>query len=224
MSICSRQVFGRDLNRSLAPSVQTSTHRTTGPQRGPLRLAAFWGLVLAWLIGAWSAAHAEVTALSGNKVLWAVTREGAELPIGAVLFTPGEGDVVRFELTLDPAAFKDYFLSMKEFKCLESALEVSCHVPYPYRNPHTITGGNLAWLEHSLLFLYKQPRDFGAKLWNGSYYRLEPHGIVLIGKAQAVDLNHISAPSDTPDVPPYSADLRADVAPQARWIDHLRIE
>jgi len=191
---------------------------------GLLRLAMVWGLRLAWFGGTLHAAHAEVTALSGTKLIWAVARDGSQFPIGSVLFTPGEGDVVRFELAMDHAAFKDYFLSMKEFKCLESAVEVSCHVPYPYRNPRTIMGGNLVWLEHSLLFLYKQPRDFGAKLWNGSYYRLEPQGKGWIGKAQAIDLNHISAPSDTPDVPPYSPDLRVDVAPQARWIDHLRIE
>jgi hypothetical protein len=97
-------------------------------------------------------------------------------------------------------------------------------VPYPYQNPSVITDKNFAWLEHSLLFLFKQPRDFGAKLWNGSYYQFERVGQRLIGRAQAVDLNHISAPSSTPELAPYTPDLRTDAAAGARWIDHLLIE
>lgn len=154
----------------------------------------------------------------------AVMRDGSRVPIATVQFTPVDRHKVAFKLTMDSARFADHFLSMKEFKCLESAVEISCHVAYPYRNPQTITDGNLVWLEHSLLFLYKQPRDFGAKLWNGSYYRLEWQTGSLVGHAQAIDLNHISAPSATPDIPPYSPDLRHDVSPGARWIDHLVID
>jgi hypothetical protein len=112
---------------------------------------------------------------------------------------------------------------MKEFKCLEGA-EVSCHVPYPYPNPHTIASNDLAWLEHSLLFLFKSPKDFGAKLWNGIYFHFTPAGSRLIGRAQAIDLNDISAPSAHPEIPPYSADARSDYPEGARWLDQLVIE
>ena len=58
------------------------------------------------------------------------TREGQTLRIGTVEFVP-EGDRYRFTLNLDHARFTDHFLSMKEFKCLESPVEIQCHVPYP---------------------------------------------------------------------------------------------
>lgn len=162
--------------------------------------------------------------LEGTKQVFAVTRDGMRLALGHVQFTRTSSDVTQFKLTVDSPLLVDHFLSMKEFKCLDSASEVTCHVPYPYRNPNTITAGNLVWLGHSLLFLFKQPRDFGAKLWNGSYYQFEVAGQRLIGKPQAIDLNHISAPSDTPDIAPYTPDLRVDAAPGERWIDHLLIE
>jgi hypothetical protein len=119
---------------------------------------------------------------------------------------------------------RDYFLSMREFKCLPAAAEVSCFVPYPYRQPGTIGPNDMAWLEHSLLFLVKQPADFGAKLWNGVIFQfaLTPTGIV--GKPQAVDLNAISAPPDQPDTPPFGSIDRTDFAPGARWVQELRIE
>jgi hypothetical protein len=162
--------------------------------------------------------------LEGTKQVFAITRDGTRLALGHVQFTRTSTDVTQFKLTVESPLLVDHFLSMKEFKCLDGASEVTCHVPYPYRNPQTITAGNLVWLEHSLLFLFKQPRDFGAKLWNGSYYQFEVVGQRLIGKPQAIDLNHISAPSDTPDIAPYTPDLRVDATPGARWIDHLLIE
>jgi hypothetical protein len=162
--------------------------------------------------------------LEGNKQVFAVTRDGTRIALGHVQFTRTSADVTQFKLKVESPLLVDHFLSMKEFKCLDSTCEVTCHVPYPYRNPQTITAGNLVWLEHSLLFLFKQPRDFGAKLWNGSYYQFEVVGQRLIGKPQAIDLNHISAPSDTPNLAPYTPDLRVDAAPGARWIDHLLIE
>jgi hypothetical protein len=162
--------------------------------------------------------------LEGTKQVFAVTRDGTRLALGHVQFTRTSTDVTQFKLTVESPLLVDHFLSMKEFKCLDGASEVTCHVPYPYRNPQTITAGNLVWLEHSLLFLFKQPRDFGAKLWNGCYYQFEVVGQRLIGKPQAIDLNHISAPSDTPDIAPYTPDLRVDAASGARWIDHLLIE
>jgi hypothetical protein len=162
--------------------------------------------------------------LEGTKQVFAVTRDGTRVAMGHVQFTRTSADITQFKLQVESPLLVDHFLSMKEFKCLDSASEVTCHVPYPYRNPNTITAGNLVWLEHSLLFLFKQPRDFGAKLWNGSYYQFEVVGQRLIGKPQAIDLNHISAPSDTPNIAPYTPDLRVDAAPGARWIDHLLIE
>ncbi len=87
----------------------------------------------------------------------------------------------------------------------------------------TVRAGDFAWLEHHLLFLYKQPRDFGAKLWNGVYYRLVQDAQGLMGLPQAVDLNLISAPPDDLTTPPYGREQRDDLTDGARWIARLLI-
>ena len=172
-------------------------------------------LILAPLAHAWE--------LSGIKAISALTRDQQIIPIGSVEFKPLAQGTTGFTLTMDHTRFSDHFLSMKEFKCLESAQEVLCHVPYPYKHSGTVSDKDYAWLEHSLLFLFKQPRDFGAKLWNGLYFRMERDEAGLVGLPQAVDLNLISAPPDDLFTPPYNASLRDDVAPGAHWISRLLI-
>lgn len=172
--------------------------------------------LLAWpLAQAWD--------LAGTKTITAVTRDQVSIVLGTVTLTPQADGSSRVALHMDHARFTDHFLSMKEFKCLEGSDEVACHVPYPYKNPGTVRTGDYAWLEHQLLFLYKQPRDFGAKLWNGVYYRLEPDGQGLVGLPQAVDLNLISAPPDDLNKPPYSSSERDDIPAGTRWIARLLI-
>lgn len=163
--------------------------------------------------------------LQGTRTITAHTRDAQHIVLGSVRFEPAAGGgPVGFVVTMDAARFTDHFLSMKEFKCLDGRTELVCHVPYPYPQPRAVTPTNLAWLEHSLLFLYKQPADFGAKLWNGLYFRLEPTATGLRGLPQAIDLNFISAPPDKPGIPPYRAALRDDIAPGVRWIDSITIE
>ena len=103
--------------------------------------------------------------MNGVKRVFAVTREGEKLELGQVNFALDDAGVTHFSLKLEGPPWSDYFLSMKEFKCLDGKKEVTCHVPYPYSNPQVVTNENFAWLEHSLLFLYKQPRDFGYRDW-----------------------------------------------------------
>jgi hypothetical protein len=172
-------------------------------------------LVLAPLASAWE--------LAGIKSVSALTRDQQLIHLGTVEFKPLANGSSSFVLTMDHARFVDHFLSMKEFKCLESAEEVMCHVPYPYKNPSFVSDQNYAWLEHHLLFLFKQPRDFGAKHWNGLYYRLERAESGLVGIPQAVDLNLISAPPDDLTTPPYDAAQRDDIASGSRWISRLII-
>jgi hypothetical protein len=161
--------------------------------------------------------------LDGTRRLMAHPRGGAPFQIGTVHFAPAEGGHIAFSLALEPARFRDHFLSMKEFKCLEDPAELACHVPYPYAHPGTVTPTDLAWLEHSLLFLYKKPSEFGARLWNGLYFQFELTPTGLKGRPQAVDLNLISAPPERPG-PPYRKALRDDIAPGARWLELLTIE
>lgn len=152
------------------------------------------------------------------------SRDGQSWPLGTVQFTPRPDGRSGFTLALEPARFKDFFLSMKEFKCLDGGGEVMCHVPYPYSQPASVAPNDWAWLEHSLLFMFKQPHEFGAKLWNGIYFELRPSGRGLEGRPQAVDLNRIGAPPARLDLPPYPPALRDEVAPESRWFNRLTVE
>jgi len=161
---------------------------------------------------------------AGTHAVKLHARDGTVVTIGTVSFAPTGDGRQRFELKLDHRSFKDHFLSMREFKCLDGQGEILCHVPYPYARPDSVTLQDLAWLEHSLLFMYKLPREFGAKLWNGVYFRLQATDGGLVGTPQAVDLNLIGAPPARTDLPPYRPALRDDIAPGARWFGKLTIE
>lgn len=160
--------------------------------------------------------------LAGNKTLALHSRDGQRIVIGTVEFTP-KGEQSSFTLHLDHAKLKDFFLSMKEFKCLEGE-EIHCHVPYPYANPGTVSRSDLRWLEHSLLFLFKQPKDFGARLWNGLYYQMALTEQGIVGTPQAVDLVQIGAPPADTSIPPYGPGERSEIPPNSRWINRLTIE
>lgn len=160
--------------------------------------------------------------LSGHKTIRLQTRDGQSIVLGSVEFTP-KGESSTFSLHLDHTRLKDFFLSMKEFKCLEGE-EIHCHVPYPYPNPGTVSRNDLRWLEHSLLFLYKQPKDFGARLWNGLYYEMVLTEKGIVGTPQAVDLVQIGAPPADASIPPYGPGDRSEIPRDSRWIRSLSIE
>jgi hypothetical protein len=162
--------------------------------------------------------------LQGSKQLVLHAVDGAKVKIGQVQFTPQSEGASGFSVQLDYAVFTDHFLSMREFKCLSGATEILCHVPYPYTQRGTVRENDLAWLEHALLFMFKKPSDFGAKLWNGVYWKLRVTAAGLEGVPQAVDLNLISAPPARSDVPPYKPALRDDMAPGARWFVRMTLE
>lgn len=170
--------------------------------------------LLAWPALAWE--------LRGEKTLLLEPREGEPLRLGTVVFTPA-GAQAHFALKLDHHVFKDYFLSMKEFKCLDGRGEIQCHVPYPYANPQTVSANDLRWLEHALLFLFKTPQEFGAKLWNGLYYRLQLTDAGLVGTPEAIDLAHIGAPPADLTTPPYGPGDRSEIVPATRWFPRLLI-
>jgi hypothetical protein len=160
--------------------------------------------------------------LAGSKTIKLQTRDGQTIVLGTVEFTP-KGEQSTFSLHLDHTKMKDFFLSMKEFKCLEGE-EIHCHVPYPYANPGTVSRNDLRWLEHSLLFLFKQPKDFGARLWNGLYYRMELTEKGIVGTPQAIDLVQIGAPPADTSIPPYGLGDRTDIPANSHWISGLTIE
>lgn len=170
-------------------------------------------------------AQTPTPALDGTRTITLHARDGSSVPIGKVHFTPAADGRIGFRIERDAKAFSDHFLSMREFKCVEGRGEILCHVPYPYPQPGWVSTADLAWLEHALLFMFKLPGDFGAKLWNGVYFRLQPApGGGLVGTPQAVDLNLIGAPPARPEVPPYGPARRDDIRPGARWFERLTIE
>jgi hypothetical protein len=207
-----------------------------GVSEPPLKnMTRFLALVLLLAVACWPALGVQAQtpsgaawALEGSKRIVVVTRGQQELVIGTVRFEPAGTGTARFRVTIDHAPFRDHFLSMREFKCLEGGPELTCHVPYPHAQPGTVgtqgKAGDLAWLEHQLMFFFKQPNEFGANLWNGLYFKLEATPRGLVGKPQAVDLNRISAPPAKADVPPFGPAQRDDMPAGKRWIEQLRVE
>lgn len=184
-----------------------------------LRRLAALALAGALFTGAGSASAWD---MAGTKEVALHTRDGKTIPIGTITFLP-QGERIGFVLHLDHGRFKDFFLSMKEFKCLEGPDEIQCHVPYPYANPATVTANDLRWLEHALMFLYKVPTEFGARLWNGLYYRMAVTEQGIVGTPQAIDLSLIFAPPADPSIPPFGPTERSDIDPGRRWISSLSI-
>ncbi len=175
------------------------------------------------LVLAASLAPASAWDMSGQKKLLAHTSDGKDLEMGSVTFTP-EGDRTKFAVEIDQGKMKEFFLSMSKFRCLDGK-EIFCFVPYPYPNPKSVTANDLVWLEHSLLFFWKLPNDYGAKLGNGLYYKLKMTDKGLVGTPQAVNLDKIASPPDDKSKPPYADDSERDeVQPGERWVESIRIE
>jgi hypothetical protein len=148
--------------------------------------------------------------------------DGKAVVIGTVTFTP-DGDKSRFAIAFDDSKFAEYFLSMREFKCVEGP-DILCHVPYPYANPGTITADDPTWLEHALLFFYKRPKDYGAKMTQGLIYALTPTPGGFAGIAHSIDLDEIAVPPDDLAKPFFTGDHRYALQPGTRWFESLTIE
>lgn len=161
--------------------------------------------------------------MSGKKKLIAHTNDGKDIQIGTVTFTP-DGDKAKFAVDMDQSKMPEFFLSMTKFRCVDGK-EIFCFVPYPYQNPHTVTAKDLVWLDHALLFFWKKPNDYGAKLGNGLYYAFKMTDKGLVGAPQAINLDKIASPPDDTSKPPYGeAGERDEIQPGERWIDKLMIE
>lgn len=196
----------------------------TFPRHGT-RQSRFASTLLACVSALGAPAFAQQTwDFLGPKAVKLVTADGATLTVGSVEFTATGAEAASFKLALASPPLTDFFLSMREFKCLAAAQELSCHVPYPYPNPGTVSRDNLAWLEHSLLFFFKAPTDYGAKLYNGMYFEFRRDGQRLVGTPKAVDLNAVAAPPKDLGSPPFSSSQRHELATSRRWVQAIHIE
>ncbi|WP_067868508.1 hypothetical protein [Neptuniibacter marinus] len=160
-------------------------------------------------------------ALIGKKQVLLVDKKGQEVLVGDITFSP-EGEHSRYKLHMNHDKFKDFFLSMKEMKCLEGP-ELWCHLAYPYQQPHKVSSGDMSWLSHDLLFMFKKKKDFGANFWNGIYYDMRIDGESIRGEAQAIDLNVLASPPDDLNTPPIGIGERDEIDRNQRWLPDLII-
>ncbi len=128
-----------------------------------------------------------------------------------------------YSLDIDHSRFKDFFLSMKEMKCLEGPKELWCHIPYPYDMPRQWSNNDYRWLSQDLLFMYKSPGEFGANLWQGVYYSFSNEGDHLKGTAMHVDLNELAAPPSDLSTPFYDESWLEPIDPNEHWLPTLII-
>lgn len=70
--------------------------------------------------------------LDGTKQVLLHSRGGDVIPIGTVEFSRA-GDNIVFRLSINTRVMKSYFLSMRNFKCIDGE-EATCYVPYPHVN------------------------------------------------------------------------------------------
>jgi len=160
--------------------------------------------------------------LDGKKTITMKANRGDDIVIGTIDFKKS-GEQSSFSLHLTYKLFTDHFLSMKEFKCLEGDTELSCYVPYPYKNPMIASANDLSWLEHALLFLKKDRKEFGANLWNGMLYKMTIKGETIEGELRDIDLNLIASPPEDLTVAPYNEDEQVETDLGSRWLPRIII-
>ncbi|WP_412971023.1 hypothetical protein [Glaciecola sp. MF2-115] len=145
-------------------------------------------------------------------------KSGNTINIG---FVEKQGDKYNFER--DDSKFKDFFLSMKEMKCLEGA-EIFCHIHYPYPQNDVTEQNNSVWLSHELLFMYKRANQFGARLRQGVYFELVPDGDGFKGVAYSLDLDDLASPPDNLSIPPINTNELELLEVDERWLPYLKIK
>lgn len=152
------------------------------------------------------------------KQVYLHDKQGNSINIGQ-LYVHEDG---QFSFERRDEAFTDHFLSMKEMKCLEGP-ELWCHIAYPYPLNRDFNADK-AWLSHDLLFMYKKSNQFGAKLWQGVYYKFTHEDGRLIGYANGVDLNEIASAPDQTDTPFYNESYMEPHNSEERWLPTLTID
>ena len=155
----------------------------------------------------------------GTRQIILKDNAGEEFAIGTLNLVR-DGEQFSYQLEIDHSDFADYFLSMKEMKCLEGP-ELWCHLQYPYEHASTLSENDFSWLSHDLLFMYKKPEEFGANFWNGIYYEITYADGRLMGEARAVDLNMLASPPDDLTVPPFGEYDRYELEKAARWLPEI---
>ncbi len=157
-----------------------------------------------------------------TKDIYLLDNKDKKMLIGSINFLTN-GNKISYQIHLKYEKFTDYFLSMKEMKCLEGP-ELWCHLGYPYNNPRSISTADFSWLSHDLLFMYKKSSEFGANFNNGIYYDFKRDSNKIIGTAMAVDLNLLAAPPEDETTPPITIHDIDEIELSNRWLPKIIIE
>jgi hypothetical protein len=146
-----------------------------------------------------------------------------KIEVGTATFE-GTGPTRKITVTMRDDLFKDHFLSMRPFKCLEG-MKFYCHLPYPYEWMGEISETDLTDLEYALLFVQKEPTAYGINLWNGIYYRLtlETSGRIS-GTLHEVDMDTLASPPAKGNFRPLTEELLTKVPADGQWLPQLVIE
>lgn len=138
--------------------------------------------------------------LQGNKKVYLVNTDGELTHIANVKFDQDKGKI-QYLVSMVDEPFENQFLSMRPFQCVMGKKQVMCHVPYPYEKKGYIVDGNLSGLSYDLLFLHKNPSEYGINMWNGIYYQLTQVGSEIEGSIFEVDMNILASPPEDLDHP-----------------------
>jgi hypothetical protein len=158
----------------------------------------------------------------GTKKVSLLDNKGKKLTIGSIVFST-KNNIIHYKINLEHKLFKDYFLSMKEMKCLEGP-ELWCHLAYPYNSPKKITQTDFTWLSHDFLFMYKKNSEFGANFYNGIYYDFKIESDKLVGTAMTLDLNLLASPPEDKTTPPITVNDIDELELTNRWLPMIEIQ
>ncbi len=156
-----------------------------------------------------------------RKIILSSASERIE--IGSVTFS-GAGPTRNIAVDLNQSLFKDHFLSMRPFKCMEGTSHHYCHLPYPYEWTGEISEADLADLEYALLFVQKRPTAYGINLWNGIYFKLAKDGIAITGTLHEVDMDNLASPPASGNFRPLTEDMLTPTATEGQWLPFIAIE
>lgn len=153
----------------------------------------------------------------------------------AVYLEPASGDRIKiaevtvtdsqdYSIHMNADPFRDHFLSMRPFRCIEGPKRHWCHVPYPYQINRNISA-DLTDLEYDFLFIWKGATEYGINMWNGVYYKLEPDADGrLIGTLHEMDMDLLSAPPDAGVLRPLKPTDLHESDPDNHWLPRLIVE
>jgi hypothetical protein len=181
-----------------------------------------WSLTILALLATTLPAFAELP--TGVKQIVLRPVSGDAVNIGQVTFS-GVGETRAFAISMADGLFKDHFLSMRPFKCLEGVTKFYCHLPYPYAVKGVISEGDLTDLEYALLFVQKEPQAYGINLWYGVYYKMALQtGGAISGALHDVDMDLLASPPAAGEMRPIKHSDIAASPPDANWLPTLTIE